>query len=107
MASMAAGLAPCWLPWRLGRKKKRRRLLLHEGEGAVGVEQLEGRARGHGGEELERRWRPWRGLRAGEEDSTEETAGRREKGSGDWKRIGVGVENYQVQGKGSVFIEKP
>jgi hypothetical protein len=26
---------------------------LHEAEGAVGVEQLEGRARGHGGEELE------------------------------------------------------
>jgi hypothetical protein len=31
------------------------RLLLREGEGAVGAEQLEGRARGHGGEELERR----------------------------------------------------
>jgi hypothetical protein len=36
-------------------EEKGRRLLLREGEGAVGVEQLEGRARGHGGEELERR----------------------------------------------------
>jgi hypothetical protein len=36
-------------------EEKGRRLLLCEGEGAVGVEQLEGRARGHGGEELERR----------------------------------------------------
>jgi hypothetical protein len=32
--------APCWLPWISGKKNKGRRLLLREGEGVVGVEQL-------------------------------------------------------------------
>jgi hypothetical protein len=32
--------APSLLPWRPGKKKKGCRLLLREGEGVVGVEQL-------------------------------------------------------------------